>query len=74
MCDMYTLQRRSLFVRCKPIISSEKLLHKNYDRKSSVAKNKSLAVSLKGFVTKTNWLVVNRQSQSNSLTLLQSVR
>jgi hypothetical protein len=47
MCDMYTWQRRGLFIRDKPILSSEKL-HKDYDRKNSVAKNKSLVVSLKG--------------------------
>jgi hypothetical protein len=35
MCDMYTWQRRSLFVRDKPILSSE-MLHKDYDRKGSL--------------------------------------
>jgi hypothetical protein len=37
MCDMYTWNR-SLFTRDKPILSSEAMLHKGYDRKGSVAK------------------------------------
>jgi hypothetical protein len=40
----------------QPIFSSERILHKDYDRKCSVAKR---------FGTKTNWLAENRQSQSN---------
>jgi hypothetical protein len=38
MCDTYTWQRRSLFVRDKPTLSSERMLHKDYDRKGSVEK------------------------------------
>jgi hypothetical protein len=37
MCDTYTWQRRSLFMRDKPILSSE-VLRKTYDRRGSVAK------------------------------------
>jgi hypothetical protein len=42
------------------IFSSERILHKDYDRKGSVGKK--FGLSLKGLDTKTNWLVVNRQS------------
>jgi hypothetical protein len=45
------------------ILSSERMLHKDYDRKGSV--EKTLIVSLERLGTKTNWLAVNRQSQSN---------
>jgi hypothetical protein len=38
------------------------MLHNDYDRMGSVAKNKSLAVSHKGLGAKTNWLAGNRQS------------
>jgi hypothetical protein len=38
------------------------MLHKDYDRKGSVEKIKSLVVNLKGLGAKTNLLVVNRQS------------
>jgi hypothetical protein len=44
-----------------PGLSSEKMLHKDYFRKSSVGK-KSLVVGLKGLDAKTNRLAVNRQS------------
>jgi hypothetical protein len=37
---------------------------KDYYRKCSVEKERSLAVSLKGLDAKTNWLAVNRQSSS----------
>jgi hypothetical protein len=37
------------------------MLHEDYDRRCSVGK-KSLAVSVKGLGTKTNWFEVNRQS------------
>jgi hypothetical protein len=40
MCDMYTGDRPSIFIRNKPIFSSEGMLHKDYDRKGSVAKKK----------------------------------
>jgi hypothetical protein len=54
-------ERRSVFIRDKPIISSERMLDKDYYSKSSVEK-KNLVESLKGLVAKTNRLVVNRQS------------
>jgi hypothetical protein len=57
-------QSPSIFVRDKPIFSSERMLCKEYYRKSSVEK-KSLVVGLKGLDAKTNWLVVNHQSWSN---------
>jgi hypothetical protein len=38
ICDTYTWKRPSVFIRNKPILSSERLLHKDYDRKGSVAK------------------------------------
>jgi hypothetical protein len=37
---MYTSQRQSLFIRDNPILSSEKVLHKDYDRKGSVVQKK----------------------------------
>jgi hypothetical protein len=40
MCDTYSLQRRSLFIRDKPIPSSERMLQMDYDRKGSVEKKK----------------------------------
>jgi hypothetical protein len=48
-------------VNNRPILSSESMLHKEYEIKYSV-ENNFLAVILKGLVAKTNWLVVNRQS------------
>jgi hypothetical protein len=39
MCDTYTWQRLNIFIRDKPIFSSDRMLHKDYDRKGSVAKN-----------------------------------
>jgi hypothetical protein len=47
-------------VNDRPILSSESMLHKDYNRKCSV--EKMLVVNIKGFVAKTNWLTVNRQS------------
>jgi hypothetical protein len=41
----------SIFVRDKPIFSSERKLHKDYYRRSSVKKN--LVVGLKGLDAKT---------------------
>jgi hypothetical protein len=32
MCDTHTWQRRSVFIRDKPILPSERMLHKDYDR------------------------------------------
>jgi hypothetical protein len=40
MCDMCTWQRPSLFIRDKPILSSDRNLHKDYERKGSAAKKK----------------------------------
>jgi hypothetical protein len=54
-------ERRCVFVRDKPIFSSERMLHKDYYRKSSV--EKSMVVDLKRPDTKMNCLAVNRQSQ-----------
>jgi hypothetical protein len=44
-------ERPSIFIRDKPIFSSEKMLHKDYYRKSSVEK-KTLIVGLKGLDAK----------------------
>jgi hypothetical protein len=38
MWDTYTWQRPSIFIRDKPIFSSERVLHKDNDRKGSVEK------------------------------------
>jgi hypothetical protein len=38
------------------------MLHKDYEHKGSVAKKKSLAVSLKGLDALMNWPAVNRKS------------
>jgi hypothetical protein len=49
----YTLGGRpSIFIRDKPIFSSERMLHKDYRRKGSVEKQ-SLVVSLKELEAKT---------------------
>jgi hypothetical protein len=42
----------SIFIRDKPIFSSERMLHKDYYPRSSV--EKSLVVGLKGLDAKTN--------------------
>jgi hypothetical protein len=42
----------NIFLRDKPIFSSERMLYKDYDRKDSIEK-KSLVVSLKGLHAKT---------------------
>jgi hypothetical protein len=48
-------ERPSIFIRDKHIFSSERMLHKDYDHKGSVEKEKkSLVVTLKGFFAKTN--------------------
>jgi hypothetical protein len=41
MCDTYTWKRWSLFIREKPIISWEKMLHEDYGLKGSVANKNS---------------------------------
>jgi hypothetical protein len=43
----------SIFMRDKPFFSSERMLHKDYYRRSSVGK-KNLVVGLKGLDAKTN--------------------
>jgi hypothetical protein len=43
-----------MFIKDKPIFSSERMLHKGYDRKGSVEKKKFLFVSLTGLEAKTN--------------------
>jgi hypothetical protein len=40
MCHTYTWQRRSLLIRHERILSSDRMLHKDCDRKGSVAKKK----------------------------------
>jgi hypothetical protein len=54
MCDTYTDKRPSIFTRVKHTFSSERMLHKDYDRKGSVAKKKLWSWGLKGIVAKTN--------------------
>jgi hypothetical protein len=46
-------ERPSIFIRDKPIFSSERVLNNDYHRRSLVAK-KSLVVGLKGLDAKTN--------------------
>jgi hypothetical protein len=48
------LSSLSIFIKDKSILSSEKMLHKDYDYKGSVGKRKSLVVSLTGLGAKTN--------------------
>jgi hypothetical protein len=48
MCDTY------IFIRGKPIFSSERVLNKIYGCKGSVEKRMYLVVSLKGIDAKTN--------------------
>jgi hypothetical protein len=43
-----------MFIKDKPIFSSERMLHKEYDLKGSVEKKKSLGMSLKGLDAKMN--------------------
>jgi hypothetical protein len=45
-------QKPAAIVNDKLILSSERMLHQNYDRRCSIEKN--LAVSLKGLGGKTN--------------------
>jgi hypothetical protein len=55
----------SIFIRDKPIFSSERVLHKDYDRKCSVERKKKefLVVSLKGLGAKKNRLSVTTSSK-----------
>jgi hypothetical protein len=48
MCDMYSLTNAKHIHKDKPIFSLERMLHKDYDRKGSVSRKKSLVMSLKG--------------------------
>jgi hypothetical protein len=50
---MTALVRGSRNCKRKPILSSQKMLHEDYDYEGSVEK-KSIIVSLKGLGTKTN--------------------
>jgi glucan phosphoethanolaminetransferase (alkaline phosphatase superfamily) len=48
-------------MRDKPVFSSERMLRKGHNRKSSGA-TQNLVVILKELGAKTNWLAVNRKS------------
>jgi hypothetical protein len=52
----FTKAKRSLFIRDKPILSSERILHKNYGGKGSVAEEKSLFLRFE-------WLGAERNRQ-----------
>jgi hypothetical protein len=56
----YHVQRPSLFIRDKPILSSERMLRKKYDDKNSIA-TKPLAISFKRLGAKMKGLAINRQ-------------
>jgi hypothetical protein len=45
---------QQLFVNDRPILSSERVLHKEYDRNISLRKYKFMAVSFKELVSKMN--------------------
>jgi hypothetical protein len=47
ICDTYTLQRRRVFIWYKPILSSERMLHKDYVYNGSVEKNYLWSLALK---------------------------
>jgi hypothetical protein len=67
MCDMYTWQRQSLFIRENPILSSEKILRKGYHCNGSVYKKRKLCPWASwGLVPK--WMAVNCQSVNLTLT------
>jgi hypothetical protein len=52
ICAIHTLDKRPrVFIRDKPILTSERTLRKNYNRKDSVIK--ALVVILKGLGAKT---------------------
>jgi hypothetical protein len=54
MCAICTLDERPcIFIEDKPVLSSERMLHKDYNRRGSVEK-KYLVVRLKGLDAKTN--------------------
>jgi hypothetical protein len=55
VCGTYTSKRQRLFIIDKPTLPAEKMIHKDYNRKGSVAKKKkSLVVSVRGLGVKTN--------------------
>jgi hypothetical protein len=56
----------SVLIIDKLILSSERILPKDYGRKGSAAKRKSVVLGIKGLGGKTNYLAVNRQSKNNS--------
>jgi hypothetical protein len=56
------LIRSSIFMRDKPISSSERMFHRDYDNKGSVEKRKSVVVILKKLGSKKNRSAANRQS------------
>jgi hypothetical protein len=68
VCNTYPWQRQSLFVKDKPILLSERMLHKDYNRKGWTAKKKKkkkknqqqIFMSLKGFGANINWLALWR--------------
>jgi hypothetical protein len=51
---MYTWQRPSIFMRDKPIISLERILHNDNNREDSIAKQKNLVMILERLGAKTN--------------------
>jgi hypothetical protein len=60
MCDTYTWQKQSLFIKDKPILSSEMILDKDYNYKRSVAKKKK-SFGREPQEAKMYWLAVNHQ-------------
>jgi hypothetical protein len=54
MCAKCTLERPGIFIRDKPLFSSERMVHKDYYRKGSVGKKRSQVLNLKGLDAKTN--------------------
>jgi hypothetical protein len=51
---VHLTKAKPIHIRRNPILSSERLLHKDYDRKGSVGKETSLVVSFKELGDKTN--------------------
>jgi hypothetical protein len=68
-CDTYTWQRSSIFIRGTLIFSSERMLHKDYYCKGSVAKKNLWSWCSKGLTPRqTDW----RQTASRKVTLTLS--
>jgi hypothetical protein len=61
MCEIYTWRKAKHIHKRQTLFSSERMLHKAYDRKSSVEKE-TVVVTLEGLGAKMNWLTVNRES------------